>query len=87
MPYSKTVLSVGKWKICIHAEDHPPPHTHIKCRKGDAEVVIELNSLEVKHRQNVKDAQVKRLREFVGEYRDELQEQWNELNGVTHEEA
>ncbi len=41
-----TVHHTDSWKIVIYAEDHNPPHFHVKFSNGQ-ETMIEIESFEV----------------------------------------
>lgn len=81
MPYSETVWSYLHWKLCIHGDDHPPPHVHCKWEKKEKEIVITLDTLEVKHSQNVKEREISALKVLVEEQHELLIEAWNKING------
>lgn len=82
MPYSRTVFKFSHWNICIHGEDHPPPHVH--CKWGEKIVVIEIESLNIMHAKNTKIREIEALKALVARQQEILMVEWNDINGEVH---
>ncbi|WP_367264487.1 DUF4160 domain-containing protein [Nitratifractor sp.] len=71
-----TVLRREGFRFFFYSDEHAPSHIHVE--KGEAYARIELDSLKVTDTYRLSSRDLKKILLIVREYRDYLQEAWNE---------
>ncbi|MGQ0700509.1 MAG: DUF4160 domain-containing protein [Panacagrimonas sp.] len=74
------------WRITMYADDHEPPHFHVQCPDGEAQIALETLRLMAPPAPDVKKALKQAIREASGWARthpEVLLAEWNRLNRRT----
>ncbi len=71
-----TVLRKEGFRFFFYSDEHTPSHIHVE--KGEAYARIELDSLRVTDTYSISSKDLKKILLIVREYREYLQEAWNE---------
>ena len=66
------------YDVRIYSKDHPPAHAHVW--KGDKNVQINLNTLEIKHNRGYSMREIRQIRELVTENRAMLLDVWKDIH-------
>jgi Domain of unknown function (DUF4160) len=74
-----TVLRHGGFRFFMWPNDHRPPHVHAV--NSDGEVVIEISSLAVRTRKQMKLTDIADAVAIVAEKKDLLMKEWGKIHG------
>jgi hypothetical protein len=77
---SPTILREAGYELRIYFNDHPPAHVHVL--KGESEVRIGLDPVEIKTNWGFNNRQLRAILEIVRQHRDELLEQWDKYHPI-----
>lgn len=80
-----TVLRVDGFAFRFYAGDHEPPHVHVSY--GGDEVVLAIETAEVRKPPGMRLPDVRRAQELVREHQRELMAAWLAWNARKKEEA
>ncbi|KQZ28635.1 hypothetical protein ASD50_19310 [Mesorhizobium sp. Root552] len=72
-----TIVTIGKIKIQIYADDHNPPHFHVL--SGDDEALVSIQDLQI-FRGQLRRRDFDTAIEWARAHREELEHEWNRLN-------
>jgi hypothetical protein len=75
---SPTVLRQEGYTIAVYANDHSPPHVHVKRAENDAR--IRLDPIEVLHTEGFNERELGKILSIVRENHGLLLEAWNKLH-------
>jgi hypothetical protein len=73
-----TVIKQSGFEVAVRPNDHEPPHVHVF--KGDGQVKINLDPVEVVQAWNMKKQEARNARTIVEENRELLLERWREFH-------
>jgi Domain of unknown function (DUF4160) len=74
-----TVMRVGRSRVVIYPNDHPPAHVHVI---GPGWVlVINLLALEVREAVGCDEREARRVLRSIALHRDALMEAWRNIHG------
>lgn len=76
------IIENSKWKIRIFPppREHGPPHVHVVAKGMDAEVKINLETLEVLGKTTFSKKAVKEIIRFIFENQDYLLKAWEQIH-------
>lgn len=76
------IVREGGWSIAVFTRDHPPPHVHARCGRGEVKVSIPPPNepVQVLRVRNLSTALAVRGVRLVETYRHELRAAWSAIH-------
>lgn len=71
-----TVFKIDGFRFFFFSDEHTPVHIHVE--KGDGYMRVELETLQVTHRQNFTKRDERKIMAIIEEHQNELIGAWNE---------
>ena len=76
MHMSPTLFKVGNARVVVYPNDHNPPHVHVLSPDGEAKFL--LKDFECIFVRGFSKSDIRRLRAFLRERKDILEEAWDD---------
>lgn len=68
-----TLQRFDSCRVLMHADDHPPPHVHVKLRDG-RDCTVDLSSLEIKGR--IAEREIREALSWIKSNQPDLLNEW-----------
>ncbi len=81
---SPTIFREGSYQFIIYANDHVPPHVHV--RAAGRRVRVKLEPVESLDNDGFNQAQLRLIIRLVREHRSELLQAWNDFHPLGRRE-
>jgi hypothetical protein len=75
-----TIFRVGKARVMIHFNDHPPAHVHITAAGKRAVILIDPE-VGVRESRGFSRTELREIADKVTDYSDLLTQRWNSIHG------